>query len=681
MAVPELVIADAPFKTYPGGVIALRCTDWLGPARGTLSTEVDARAITGEAVRDDQKVTTSIFSSSVAAFAEAEDTLVVDFSTLPLELGGDNDGMTYAMFISMLIEGDWDPTNNDTYRSSYQSLFTFGCNLGYFGGNQIATTEATFNSIIFKPRGLDHFHIVNFSGNWHIGDVDGTEEIHFRAYSRTGTTISWLLDQIFLVPYVGDFDLHGSSGWRQEDFKQVAGGSNDFGSLSLTDGTFVDGADGGDDNGKFTWMPFQSLADQQSDWSGQDGGGDFQKKSDYDDAEYMLRVVEDDFFDLWDSRPSPDIEPSTAHCYSACGQHYRPATTWVDDEFTRTVNWPAPTRGGSWGHTPEGFGWSVIFSPLSGGADPYAAVDGTKGIHRMGGIVGGTSTVQTNLGLSDTARALMAMADVTASGKFLVTGGAWFDGNTTAQVRMMLPYRGLDQISPAIFFDPIAETWSLLSYQLLAGAGTTLHGPVDISSWYAQDSYVGWKMELKRYLIRVKVWDATGAEPGAWDFEGFITLNLGGVTKTYDYDDNLGLTTEVNDNRHLTLDSKHNDAIAVWATHWDDILIEYDPYGDRDDVSIATERPHGTKVGEIVVPDGAQHLVYWGSRDWTDLDAFGDSVLAFSSRIWNDPGAAELQQARLLWYLFRSGRGGLIPMNWRSSTRKGVTHRILVGGG
>lgn len=671
---PQLVVADAPFKVYPGGVIALRCVDWLGPARGTLTTEIDARAITGQVVRDEQKVTTSLFSGWVAAFAEADDTLVVDFSLLPLELN-----MTYAMFVSSLIEGDWDETNNDTYRSSDQAHFVYGCNLGYYGASEFATTEATFNSIDVQSRGLDHYVICNFSGNWHIGDVVGTEVVRFRAYSRTGTTISYLLDQIFLVPYVADAAPHGvDNSWRAKDFKQVPGGGSSFGSLSLTDGTFVDGADAGDANGKFTWMPVTGGADHQSGWTSQDGGGDFQRKAAYSGAEYMLRVVKDDFYDLWDTRPAPDIEPAAAHCYSACGQHYRSIRTWVNDTFTRTENWPTQAQGGSWGRTPEGFGWDVIVT--TGGTPQFAAVDGTKGIHRLGGIVDGSSSVQTNLGFNDATSALLSMADVTVSGKFLVTGGAWFDGNTTAQVRIALPYRGTDQITPAIRFNPIGETWELVSFHALAGLGTTLHGPVNISSWYAQDSYVAWKLELKRYLIRVKVWDATGAEPGAWDFEGFITLNKAGVTKFYDYASDLDLTTEINDNRHLTVDSSHNDAVTVWATHWDDIVIEYNPYGNRDDVSIATERPHGTKVGEIVVPNGAQHMIYWGARDWTDLDAFNDSVLAFSSRIWSDPAAAELQQARLLWYWFRSGRMDIVSMNWREADRTGVATRVLVGG-
>lgn len=649
---PQLVVADAPFKVYPAGVIALRATDWLGVARGTLTTEADARAINGEVVRDTQQVTNSIFSAFNAAFAEAEDTLTIDFALLPVEID-----MTYAMHLSFLIEGDWDPTTQDTYRASTQAAFANACHLGFYGDSALFLSESDTGSIQVKPRGLDHYLISQFGGTWCIDDVVGDEVLHIRAYARTGTTIEFLLDQVFLIPHVRDGDVH-TGDWRNDDFMAVPGAHNDFGSIDMSSGDFVDGADGGDANGKFTWQPYQYGSDEQSNWTGSDGGGDFQKKAAYAGAEYMLRATDEDPYSLYDTSTAPDSEPSSSVCYAAAGPYYRPATAWVEDDFSRTV---AAYSGGTlsslgWGTSPQGFGWMT--QNLLGGS---CSVNGSVGIHRHAGVIGGGSVQKSELGV-DGATATLRLGDFTASGKVLVTStGTWFDAGTDAHILIGTATFSAD-MGYYIWIDPIAQTWEIRSYHS-AVLFTVVHGPVDISSWYAEDAFIGWKFEIKRYLLRVKVWEDAAGEPGTWDYEDFRSLLDGATPVDYDYASDLYLTIRERQDRFLDLVSGHDDALLVWETHWDDIKVEYTPYGSREDVSIATERPHGTKAGEIVIPDGAQQMVYWGKRDWTDLN-FGIPCLVFSSRIWSAVGAAELQQARLLWYWFRSGRGGIISMNW-----------------
>ena len=71
-------------------------------------------------------------------------------------------------------------------------------------------------------------------------------------------------------------------------------------------------------------------------------------------------------------------------------------------------------------------------------------------------------------------------------------------------------------------------------------------------------------------------------------------------------------------------------------------------------------------------------MVHWGTRDWTELDA-GSPNLSFSGKVWNESGVAETQRAEGVLWWFRSTRGGIIPMNWRSSERPGSVWRALVG--
>ena len=54
-----------------------------------------------------------------------------------------------------------------------------------------------------------------------------------------------------------------------------------------------------------------------------------------------------------------------------------------------------------------------------------------------------------------------------------------------------------------------------------------------------QGAQLGWRIEVERYVVRYKVWDASGAEPGTFDDEVFVTIDgvAGGFSRDYDYDD------------------------------------------------------------------------------------------------------------------------------------------------
>lgn len=677
MAAPELVIADAAYKLYPGGVIVLRASDWMAGARGTLSSEADTRSACGTVVRDTQKVTTSIFSNPNGAFQGASDTLVIDLSILPVEID-----MTYSVFVSLLIEGDWDPTNTDTTRGGTQEEFRAACNLRWYGDSLFYLSDTDTNELTYQPRGIDSYRIVGFNGVIDIGDVVGDEVLHWRAYAQNGTTIEWLIDQIYLVPNVIS-GVHGD--WRPGDFQVVGGQHSTFGSYDLTDGSYVDGADAGDANGKFTWHPI--VLEEPTGLSGADGGGDYQRKSAASGAEYMARVVPDDGQYLANTLPSPDVE-DVAHCYGLHGPFFIPAQEWVNDNFARTVG-DGNFAGAdghfftqNWGLSPEGFGWRQDGAAGPSGTSPRigraAWVDGAEAVMQIRASV--TENIRSFLQVSGGENGPSLGADIRADnlifrGKFrTVATGA---GASAASVRVgtSLPIGGGTSIQGIyINFDLLGGTWNLQRR-----IDVTIAGPITEAWW---PGTAGFRIEVRRYLIRARVWDASGAEPSTWDVEMFRPLFDSGIPADYDYADNLEYALNEFDLATCAIWFEHTGSPTAYTTlYCDDVIAENDPGGTNESAFASIEQPEGTQRGEIEMSVGCQHLVYWGTRDWTELDVFGDPNLKYSAKVWNDPTAAELQRSEAVWWWFRSLHFNptIVSMNWRSSDRRGEVARVLIG--
>lgn len=637
----ELVIADAAYKTYPGGVFVLRASDWMGPARGSLTSANDADAISGVAVQDSQKVTTSIYNDPVDAFVEADDTLVVALDSLPLE-----EPMLYTVFASILIDGDWDVTNLDTTIEANQYRFQHACELGWYGDALVSPTEADFTNTFYKPRGRTQY-IISRLGQFKI-DTLASYTLHFRAYAQTATTIVWNIDQLFFLPLVRPpIQGWGTFGeWLAEDFYRVGGAAN----LTTTQ-TVTDGADSGSDSlGKFTWHPVP--LEDHTGWTGEtvvpnygpDGGGDFQKSP---DSEYDVRIVAADALPIVNTVPTPDAY-ATAHCYGLHGPDYRSAATWVDDLFTRTV-------ASGWGAGPQGFAWKMAgaFAP-----NTYASVSGGKGIITHTGELSGTVT-QT-LGASPSVGAEVLAEDCVFSGTVWINPGsiAFVGGtppfNTVAAVRMQLRTANASAKGYFIEIDLVARTWALWRTH----PDTKISGDFNISSWFDHaNDLVGFKLEIRRYVLRCKLWDASGAEPGTWAYEDFRPVPadwFGGTTwYTYPYSDIARDAAKAYTAFWPHISDKCNFCQATYTNQWDDIKVEYSPGGSIGDAWARMEQPEGTLVDEIEIPAGALQLVYWGTRNWTD-----GIYLDFSSRVWSDAGSAELQIATAAWWWFRSVHKG-----------------------
>lgn len=626
----ELVIADAPHKVYPGGVIALWCKDWLAGARGSLTTELDALSCTGEIVRDTQQVATDIVTAFFAdPYNEALDTLEIPFSGLPIE-----QGLTYRLYVSHRLEGDWDITQYDAGLSrSYDTIFNLVCQIGAHGGAINTLENPSLSSFFLRNVSFYSCDLVA-----QVQNVFKTDTITIRAYSQVGTTLEWLLDQIVMIPA----PFGSTGGWTGNDFFSS---SPDIG--TGTDIVEVDGADGfADDGGKFTLIRSRSL-----DRGPTGGSGDYQRKSNGDDAEYLSQVSEADFLTLWNSTTDPDSEPSASHAYTLHRVHYRPSGIITRDEFNRS---PTPPNLGI---TPEGFGWNTGGTLYPGGGE-IVFVD--SGVLKMKSysIVGGHHQAWMGQHITTHGGARVALYDqATLTGKFRIPielyptwrNSPFFGGlgvNSTS-------LRSLGDLRFLIEFEHRDRQWRVRS----PGIDSSWHS---VSSWYADGDWVRFKVEHRRHLLRVKFWEDGTAEPGTWGWSNFIRED--GLD--YPYGDDPDVAMDVYSPQYFwefiwqPNSYGHSFGMAQLELWWDDIQIERESYGENPQSGyVRLESPDGNAVGEIEIPYGATYFVSWGKNDYTTTynDGYDDySLLLYSLRTWNDITSPEMQAIDTLLMWFRS---------------------------
>ena len=629
---PDLVIADAPYKRYPGYVIAVRCTDWLGPARGTLSTEVDGLASTGGAVRDEQQVN-NILTNPLTAYAAADDTL--EITGLPFL-----ESFNYGIYVSYRLEGYLDLTDGPLLRQCFNETWEDALIVGMHGGT---IAEASAQLLTQTVPILPHYRM-GFLGTIGRGtDPASTTTLFVRAFSDTGTTIEVLLDQIVFVP-----------------FSPIVNGNFIQGSEGMSNTPFVDGADGGDVNGKFTYFPFPP-ADQST-------PGDYQRKSDGDDAEWFMRLLPDDGNPLF----ADDDVHLPAWMYSLHCAGYRGERVWTEDTFDNRT-----TAGKDFGLSPEGFGYVVVANSTNA-----TFVSGGVGILQQNSLAGGGVAVTLGGAPAGTPPTLLNQGM-----RFMVYdqwewSGVWELTNDGTLVRVELtPLNGgagTDANMGYIRFSCLTATWVVVYPD-----GTT-SASFDVSAWFGVGALVGFRIEASRYVTRYRIWDASGAEPGTWDEESFYYID----DDPYDYADDLDLSTQIADPpvAGMKISAEERDITSTLfpvEIQLHSMLVEHNPYGDPEDMSARIEHPEGTVAGEIVVPYGAPYFVFWGKRDWTGYNADDDAwYIEFSAKVWNDPAAAEIQRAEAdFFYLWWLEDLNIIPMNWRSADRSPHgQNRILTGG-
>jgi hypothetical protein len=258
------------------------------------------------------------------------------------------------------------------------------------------------------------------------------------------------------------------------------------------------------------------------------------------------------------------------------------------------------------------------------------------------------------------------------------------DYGTGAYVEILLiSSTGTAALMKAVLrFDPDTFEWWLWTNRTLGPAGAAeryqFSSTFDVSSWYAHDTWVGFRLQTNRYKLQARVWEDSAGEPVTWDYDDYVALGTNPASPgpeesiyAYDYSGaplvgpggtGLGVIQANNDLRPHTVRLVAH--VGEWPEprseleiHWDDIEV-YRGVGEdsTDDMSVAVENPHGTLLDEITIPNGAEYMVYWGYEHWsepveTDPD-FWENLFNFSSRNWMHGGHL-LNRAKTFGFIAR----------------------------
>jgi len=614
----ELVYAAAGegIKPYSGGFFACAAVDLLGPARGSLTTEVDPLSAAGTVVRESQQLN-SILSGMPGLYASAADTLILD---IPLK-----GSVEYGVWVTYRIEGTLDVTDGPLLRQCTNEDWGAVGVIGFHGISPFTTSSPNYSARFSAP--VPHYRLLGIGSDLNSPTIN---PLHFRVFSEVGTDIEFLLDQVYFMPVPA-----GS-------FPNVLFSLDNGPAPIEADDPLVDGADGGDANGKFTllWEP----ADTHSD------PGDYQRKSDGDDAEYFIKrnITDADWSEFIYQKSGPTQIPGNLYSVHTVGN--RGQKVYTHDTFDNRNTGGGTPPAQNLGLSPEGYGYSIGASVGGDGDEPQLYVDGTQMVMNINYVL---QELSWNFGASsgvgaffNQGAALRLYDQWEWSGKFGRVTGDMIGGailftiqNTGSEFGLTIGFNFRDE-----YWDVNTNTYA------------SPHHPWD------RDTFTGFRIEIKRYWFRMRIWDATGAEPSTWDEEFFLALD--GV-EDYPYGDDLVIAKDIDNpvlglNVHLfasggpfpeDLDAGRYPNNIVFQ----DMKVEHNPYGDPAPMNVRLESPTGTLIEDVEVPYGAPYFVKWGKQVWTDFDPDqGEYFGTYAMKLWNDPAAAEIQRAEagpvFLWF-------------------------------
>lgn len=191
--------AGDAFEVFTGGVIALRAAAWMAGARGTLSEVVSADAVSGSYVQDTQTVSWAGTDHLEYSGDEADDTIVIDASTLPLETG-----LSYYPFITVRLQGTAAGNDDGRRHESFwyydREVFAVECS----DNNWASVTAGSQNPANGLPRLQEQFSLIWLTSG-RLDDLAATWR--FRAWKRatSGGDVAIQIEQIILIPWPGGF--------------------------------------------------------------------------------------------------------------------------------------------------------------------------------------------------------------------------------------------------------------------------------------------------------------------------------------------------------------------------------------------------------------------------------------------------------------------------------------------
>lgn len=686
-----LTLVDAPANgavdQYPSGLVVLRAEDFVGPARGTLTTTADADSVVGTVVTETQALavpTTIAGAGTSSRWALASDTIRIPVATLSPYLSSE---INFDAMFSIKVSGD--VPSNARYEKTHAFFDQFhgGASAGVAWGRD--TTLLDGRSIQTELYDGQFLITAPVTIGWSV--ISGNTNLVVRVWGVTGGTMSYALDLIYLMPVGGDMRLkHLLFGYapmglaangvvdpdQDDDVTDNIIGAHSVGIVNHTPGVAQAGPG--------ALVDFQQADDEPTayDISGGDWVG---------------------------PKPTP-LDPNSWMAFIAAPQ-YIPETVLVDDPFTAIA--PSVSLGvmgpqgyvlsdtlqgvGGPGHSSGFNGWtgdgaSAIncYFPSSA-SQPSGSYGSFPHAHLWVGLSG------LPLGVSDTdprnyTHTLFGLEDHTSE-------TTWACNRADGEVGSLI---GFQSFSGTDFPDPVLVgmtnngygvklvlSGGVLTATLAACETTTIAGPTPTNgtiyefatpitldaSYTAGDTYRV-KVERRRYRLRAKVWEDGTSEPGSWTFDEYMPFRwdeiAGSGTGFIDYPYNTGWAgNAAHDEVIADIWDEHQQSIVTYMVYIpganspeqhvisEDYKVWIDPVGASPiDMLVAEEDWNGANhSNNVTIPFSTvpSHRFVEGSlrKRHFSLDTRGWNILA-----WKDGGAGPEMQS--------SG----LPLAWEKARRK-----------
>lgn len=689
--------APSGVKVYPNEVKVFRLHEWLGPARGSLTTVSDPLSLCGTVVKDTQTVAytgtqpNQTILTNMNTSGGAFDTIRIPLSDLDI-----GTTFNYWVYISARCEGSIDPTK----RKSGHEFMIVGNNAAAVGGgsrNSLFTTYSNFGITAFapKPQTNPYYRVLLVVGG--IGIQDNffnnptTDNFVLRACTGTGGTFTWYLDCMYLVPR-GSRESGGGL-YSDSDFRKILP-NVDFDPIY--------------DRATFTWdhtkddVTLDITEGQYSAMSSAPSGFDASSSrpaADFQEGENektLWDVSGDGFWTVF-----PDDKPSDLTIIA--GSIYVPSQVVDSDSFTRTI---VPDNVNFIGESSEGRIYTVLRDhPYQAASFPSGfGTTGTELIFQNGhydqlfpqtpgdtadpGLIyfGGSHTESGTGSTTKGHESLNGMDFSTIDIKvktndILVAGFHMFFGYSDSNSRscgviLIIP--------PGDFFNPSEVLNAALVYlPTMAGnrAGVNqsdiyLDGPINITNSYAADTYVRIKVERLLYKYRAKVWLDGTTEPSSWQLEGFIPIDYGTPSTRFLYPYTLDTNFHGRDRRNsyglfpamgvryfppyenINGGPVPFSGLPIKETHtyWDDFVVTYNDYGSTlSDIHLRLKKyDDSVDFGDVIIPYQSQRVVISPLRNHT----FNNDTNGYSVTLWKEPGTSKTQAAIIsdVWEKIRRGK-------------------------
>ena len=571
---------------HSSGLISIRLADYVGPARGTLSTDTDALAAAGTCVVDEQEIAahTTISGPGGGLFNRyqlADDTAVIPITDLTPSFAPDR---WYEPFISLRVTGE--VSVDGKWRSSLNS-FPRTIDSASVGMTLHIGTDSSpefFSAIRELPNGnFPNYLIRSFDDIILFPFIDDSLDVILRVWGVSGGSLVWRAETLYLVPWGGDYDnFEYSTLFPNDGILRFLSNGNLFGDFDDDPSGLPFGG------GKFSVLPWQTpwapdsrqwgqvvdfqKADDQPTMNDLSGGGTL-----FTDPKSRLMVPVGASFVPGPLEIMLDDFSFAQGTHAAYGVHYvadigAKFTRWllVGDSSTVQDWWDFPTMtirgtwvmpatgptinpalfgaglGGGFGATH--FGDSTARVPQGPGDFQHPLPDGNLGF--AGAIQYGASDLEGGFSATEdpddprlrhatlypdgmetfVAQAKSSVLDNPnhAGHAIGLEADSGFDGGLWAR----LAYNAGGTVTLAFY------------YMGHGGAGYNdadvilLDGPVTIAgSWSVGDEF--WtKVEKRGYYWRARAWADGDPEPSTWDIECFEPLSEdGGPAVEYPWDD------------------------------------------------------------------------------------------------------------------------------------------------